>query len=206
MTADLIETRIATLGQRGEGVTEIDDEKIYVPFTLPGEEVEITVDGDRGTLVSLLTHSPHRIEPFCPHFGLCGGCQIQHLDRASYEGFKVGLLQTALARAGIQTPIAPLLDAQGNGRRRATLHAQKSGAGFMAARSHALHDIDLCPILVPALARAPAIARAAYAALGDCNVALTASLTGLDVAIHTEKNTRPERLPPIAQRFTLARL
>ncbi len=83
---------ITALGQRGEGVAEIDGARVYVPFTLPGEEAEITAPGERGTLVSLLKPSPHRIAPFCPHFGLCGGCQLQHLDAETYAQFKRGLV------------------------------------------------------------------------------------------------------------------
>jgi len=197
---------IGSLGQRGEGVAEINGRRVYVPFTLPGEEAEIAVVGERGTLVSLLTSSPHRIAPFCPHFGLCGGCQLQHLDPEGYAQFKRGLVETALSHAGIITPIAPLIDAKGTGRRRITLHARKTGAGFMAFHTHDLHDIDTCPITVPALAAAPTIARAAHAAVGDCDVALTSTLMGIDVNIKPERKARPERLTPLIGRFGLARL
>jgi 23S rRNA (uracil1939-C5)-methyltransferase len=203
----LSQVTIASLGQRGEGVAEIDSQRVYVPFTLPGETVEITVEGERGHLLSILEPSPHRIEPFCPHFGICGGCQLQHLDRASYDAFKIGLVENALSHAGISTPVGPLLDARGAGRRRATLHARKTGAGYMMAKSHDLLDIDRCPILVPALAKTPEIARGAYAAIGgDCDVSFTASATGLDVAIRTEKKPRNDKLVTFAQRFALARL
>ena len=197
---------ITALGQRGEGVAEVDGARVYVPFTLPGETAEIAVEGDRGTLTSLLKPSPHRIEPFCPHFGRCGGCQLQHLDAQSYAHFKRGLLETALSHAGIITSIAPLIDARGAGRRRITLHARKTGAGFMAFHTHDLHDIDTCPITVPTLAAAPSIARAIYSMIGDCDVALTSTLTGIDVNIKPERKARPERLTPLIGRFGLARL
>jgi 23S rRNA (uracil1939-C5)-methyltransferase len=197
---------ITSLGQRGEGVAEIDGKRIYVPLTLPGETVEITIEGERGTLVSVLAPSPHRINPFCPHFGRCGGCQLQHLDTESYAGFKRDLLEVALSHAGIAVPVAPLLDARGAGRRRTTLHARKTGAGFMGFHSHTVENLDRCPILVPALAEAPAIARAIYAAVGDCDVSLTATLTGIDVEVKPERRARPERLMPVLGRFGLARL
>ncbi|MDB5561005.1 MAG: RumA [Hyphomicrobiales bacterium] len=203
----LSQVTIASLGQRGEGVAEIDNQRVYVPFSLPGETVEITVEGERGHLLSILEPSPHRIDPFCPHFGVCGGCQLQHLDRPSYDAFKIGLIENALSHAGITTPVGALIDARGAGRRRATLHARKTGAGYMMAKSHDLLDIDRCPILVPALASTPEIARGAYAAIGgDCDVSFTASATGLDVAIRTEKKPRNDRLVTFAQRFALARL
>jgi 23S rRNA (uracil1939-C5)-methyltransferase len=99
-----------------------------------------------------------------------------------------------------------LLDARGNGRRRATLHSSRAGAGFMAAHSHTLEIIDRCPILVPQLAGAPAIARSIQAVAGDGDVAVTATLTGPDIALKPEKKLRPERLSAVAARFKLARL
>ncbi|MDR3475628.1 MAG: RNA methyltransferase [Devosia sp.] len=197
---------ILTLGQRGEGIAEIDGKRVFVPLTLPGETVDIVVEGERGTLEHVLAPSPHRIAPFCPHFGVCGGCQLQHLDAETYTAFKHGLVETALSHAGIATPVDPLVDARGNGRRRATLHARREGAGFMAFHSHDLHPLDLCPILVPALATAPAIARAVYGAVGDCDVAITSTLTGLDVAVRPDRKARVERLTPLAQLHAVARL
>ena len=206
-TGDLMTTTtISALGQRGEGIAEIGDRRVYVPFTLPGELVDIDVEGERGILLDIQAPSPHRIEPFCPHFGSCGGCQLQHLDPETYGAFKLGLVESALSHANIMTPISPLIDARGAGRRRATLHARKEGVGFMAARSHTVHNLDLCPILVPALAKAPAIARAIHASIGDCDIAFTATLTGIDVAISIDKKAKIERLTPLAQRFGLARL
>lgn len=202
----MIRTTIVSLGQRGEGVADVDGKRVFVPLTLPGEAVEIALSGERGRLEAVLTPSPHRITAFCPHFGRCGGCQLQHLDADTYADFKRGLVVTALSHAGIDVPVAPLVDARGNGRRRVTLHGRREGAGFMAIHSHSLHPIDLCPILVPALSSAPAIARAVYAAVGDCDVAVTATLTGLDVAVRPDRKARVERLTPLAQLHAVARL
>ena len=197
---------ITALGQRGEGIAEVDGKRVFVPLTLPGEAVEATVAGERGTLDAVLAPSPHRIAAFCPHFGVCGGCQLQHLDAETYSAFKRSLVETALSHAHVAAPVGALLDARGNGRRRVTLHARREGAGFMAFHSHDLAPIDLCPILVPALASAPAIARAVYAAVGDCDVAVTATLTGLDVAVRPDRKARVERLTPLAQLHAVARL
>lgn len=202
-----ITTTISSLGHKGEGVAEIDGKKVFVPLALPGEVVEIEADGERGTLVGVVTPAPNRIEPFCPHFGACGGCQLQHMDRSSYEAFKTGLIETPLQFAGIDARVTRFIDASGNGRRRASLHARKEGAGYMRLRSHQVHDIDACPILVPALARAPEITRAVMQAVGESDVSFTATLSGLDVSIRTEKKqARRDRVAPLVARFGLARL
>ncbi|SEP62782.1 23S rRNA m(5)U-1939 methyltransferase [Devosia sp. YR412] len=200
-------TTISSLGHKGEGVAEIDGKKIFIPLTLPGERVEIEADGERGTLVGVISPAENRAEPFCPHFGACGGCQLQHMDRPSYEAFKTALVETPLHFAGIDSKVTRFIDAAGNGRRRATLHARQEGAGYMRLRSHQVHDIERCPILVPALARAPEITRAVMQAVGESDVAFTATLSGLDVVIRTEKKqARMDRVSPLVGRFKLARL
>ncbi|OYX03072.1 MAG: hypothetical protein B7Z15_18620, partial [Rhizobiales bacterium 32-66-8] len=202
-----ITTTIISLGHKGEGVAEIEGRKVFVPLTLPGETVEIEADGDRGTLLGVISPAANRIEPFCPHFGACGGCQLQHMDRPSYEAFKTALVETPLHFAGIEGTVSRFIDAAGDGRRRATLHARREGAGYMRLRSHQVHDLDGCPILVPALAKAPDIARAVMQAVGEADVSFAATLTGLDVAIRTEKKqARADRVGPVVARFKLARL
>ncbi len=202
-----ITATITSLGHKGEGIAEIEGRKLFVPLALPGEVVEIEAEGDRGTLLRVITPSPNRVTPFCPHFGACGGCQLQHMDRSSYEAFKIGLVETPLHFAGIDVKVSRLVDASGEGRRRATLHARREGAGYMRLRSHQVHDIDTCPILVPALAKAPDIARAVMQVVGEADVSFTATLSGLDVAIRTEKKqARADRVAPLVSRFRLARL
>ena len=202
-----ITTHITSLGHKGEGVAEIDGRKVFVPLTLPGEVVEIEADGERGTLVGVIQPAGNRVEPFCPHFGACGGCQLQHMDRASYEAFKIALVETPLHFAGVDVKVSRFIDAAGDGRRRATLHARAEGSGYMRLRSHQVHDLDSCPILVPGLVRAPEIARAVMQAVGESDVSFTATLSGFDVVIRTEKKqARHDRVAPLVGRFKLARL
>lgn len=146
-------------------------------------------------------------DPFCPYYGTCGGCTLQHLGPLSYTAYKRSLVEDALRRAQVQATLEPMIEAHGDGRRRATLHARGREVGYMAARSHDLIDIMACPILVPALEeRAPALARPIAATIGDCDVAFTATDTGLDVAVRTERNIKPEKLTTFAQRAGLARM
>ena len=106
-----ITTTIHSLGHKGEGIAEIDGRKVYVPLALPGELVTITAEEDRGTLLDLLEPAANRIAPFCKHFGACGGCQLQHMDRQSYEAFKIDLIETPLRFAGIDAKVGRFVDA-----------------------------------------------------------------------------------------------
>jgi 23S rRNA (uracil1939-C5)-methyltransferase len=203
----MTEVTIETLGQHGDGIAEIAGERVFVPFTLPGERVEIARDGERGTLLSILEPSAERIDPISPYFGSCGGCALQHMSPVSYAAFKRGLVVNVLEHAGVIAEVAPLVDARGAGRRRATLHVRKAGAGYMRAKSHEVLDIDACPILVPTLSRvAPKIARALHRLAGDCDVSFTLTATGLDVSVTSERKLKSVALAGFARNWKLARL
>jgi 23S rRNA (uracil1939-C5)-methyltransferase len=153
---------ILGVGHRGDGTAQADGETIYVPFTLPGEIVEVEAwpgHPDRRRLVRLETESPNRIAPICPHFGSCGGCAVQHWKTDAYRAWKCDLVVAALRQHNLDVPIDALIDAHGEGRRRAVFHARQHQTdilevGFAAARSHRIVAIDRCPILAPAMAGA----------------------------------------------------
>ncbi len=207
------ELTISHVGRRGDGVADGDGRAVYIPRTLPGETIRVDVDGSGPHLLDIVAPSPERALPFCKYFDACGGCQLQHWQEMPYRAWKRELVVNALAGRGIAAKVNDLIDAHGAGRRRVSLHVRKNEgqvtAGFMAARSHDLVDIDHCPVLVPALNDATAIARAFGARLGDCDVALTASETGIDASVKAERKivTRElEKLAPMAAALGLARL
>ncbi|KRA96516.1 hypothetical protein ASD83_15530 [Devosia sp. Root685] len=202
-----LSTTIEYLGHKGEGVAHIEGERIFVPFALPGEEISLTREGERGTLVDVLKPSADRAGPICAHYGVCGGCQLQHMAPEAYRAFKTSLVETPLLQAGVDAKVQKFVAAGGAGRRRATLHARKDAAGYMRLRSHDLLDLDTCPILVPALKPASDIARAIGAMIGPCDVSLTATNTGLDVSVKSSvKGLKGDRLIALGNRFRLARL
>lgn len=208
---------IARLGQRGDGVAETAEGQVFVPFALPGESVRAVRDGDRAQIVEILAPSAARIAAICPLFTRCGGCAAQHMGEALHAEWKRQQVVTALARAGIATEIAPLVDAHGAGRRRVTFHARRGEdgmrLGFMAAKSHDLIEVEACPVLAPGLARAPAVAQHLANRLRASNkpldIQLTASEAGLDVDIrgHGPAGDALRRaLTEAAGRLDLARL
>lgn len=183
---------IEGMGKRGEGVARRGERVVFVPGSLPGEQVTAAGEGDRLSLVAVDVVSPDRVAPFCKHYGRCGGCQLQHWRTGAYEAWKASLVSDALKARGIDCDVPACIDAHGAGRRRVAIHVRKRNgvvtAGYMEARSHTLLDIDHCPILEPALAGAFDIARAIGSKLADCDVAVTGTLTGLDVSVKAERD------------------
>ena len=210
------------VGHRGDGVALSGHQTIYVPYTLPGETVEVgSVPGhhpDRRRLLAMETASAERITPFCPHFGICGGCAIQHWQAEAYHAWKRNIVVETLAQARLDCDVAPLVDAHGNGRRRLTLHARMSGrevikVGFAAAGSHDIIPIDRCPILDPALGGAIDAAWALTEPLigigKPLDIQITATDNGLDVDL-CGSGPLPApviaKLSRIAEQHRLARL
>jgi 23S rRNA (uracil1939-C5)-methyltransferase len=208
---------IERLGARADGVAHRGGRAVYVPYALPGETTLIEGEGSRACLAGIETPSPDRVAPFCPYFGRCGGCLMQHMAWPLYAGWKRGILIDALGQAGLDVPVEALVDAHGAGRRRITLHARFEGGtprvGYMRVRSHELVEIAFCPIAEPALKEAPqtalALAEPLAAARKPLDIQLTATETGLDVDLrgHGELGHRERQaLIDVAGRHDLARL
>lgn len=210
------------VGHRGDGVALSGHEAVYVPYTLPGETVEVgSVPGhhpDRRRLLAVETASADRITPFCPHFSICGGCAIQHWQTDAYRAWKRNIVVETLAQAELDCDVAPLVDAHGNGRRRLTLHARMSSrevikVGFAAAGSHDIIPIDRCPILDPALSGAIdaawALTEPLIATGKPLDIQITATDNGLDVDV---RGSGPlpapviAKLSRVAEQHRLARL
>jgi len=211
---------IGQIGHRGDGVAESPAGPIYVPYTLPGETIETEPwpgHPDRRHLVRVDAPSPERIAPICPHFGICGGCALQHWETARYRAWKRDLLVTALRQAGIETDVGELIDAHGEGRRRAVFHARHGSkdvlqVGFTALNTHHIVPIDRCPILAPGLDGAIEAAWAIAETLGGSkplDIQATASDGGLDIDVRGSgplDATRSVALARLAESRRLARL
>jgi len=185
--------KIARIGHRGDGIADTNTGPAYVPYALPGETVTVEpVAGhpDRRHLLSVDHASHERATPVCKHFGICGGCAMQHWSLAEYLLWKRNLVVEAIGHAGLIAPVEPIIDAHGKGRRRAVLHARRSSGdilevGFAAQRTHQIVAIDRCPILAPGLNSAVPAAWALAELLKPTSKPLdihaTATDSGLDI-------------------------
>ncbi len=212
---------IVRLGHRGDGIADTPAGPIYVPYTLPGETVTVepvTGHPDRRHLAHIGKPSHERVAPICKHFTQCGGCAMQHWSLAEYHLWKRGLVAEALAQAGTIAPVADIIDAHGQGRRRAVLHARRGTkdvleVGFTAPRAHHIVAIDRCPILETgldgAIPAAWAIAEILKPADKPLDIQVTATDSGMDVDVRGSgplNSRRTTALAGVAEKHKLARI
>jgi 23S rRNA (uracil1939-C5)-methyltransferase len=201
-----LELTIDRLGAGGDGVAQ---GPLFVPFALPGERVRVCADksSDHAHLLAVLEPSPGRIAPICPHFGVCGGCALQHLAEAPYLAWKRDLVRAALRSRGLDAEVEPTLSAPPASRRRASFALARTGSGatlgYHQRASHDIIGIAACPVLEPAIVTRLPQLKAALARLaplkGQARVTVTAAETGLDVAVEGGvTRLRADDLPALA--------
>jgi 23S rRNA (uracil1939-C5)-methyltransferase len=182
-----MELEIARLGRHGDGADAAGE--VFAPLSLPGERVRGEVRDGRLERPEVLTPSPERAAPPCPHFGTCGGCALQHASDAFVAEWKRARILEALAARGLEAEVAETVTSPPRTRRRAVFSARrtKSGAtlGFHARREARIVEIEDCHVLSPDLlaAREPLRALAVLAGTrkGELKFAVTATQTGLDL-------------------------
>jgi 23S rRNA (uracil1939-C5)-methyltransferase len=158
-----LSTEIVDLAHDGRGIARVDGKVTFIAGALPGERVRYRLrrhgkQADAGELVAVEQPSDQRVTPRCAHFGVCGGCSLQHLSAAGQIAFKQKQLLDALERIGKVRPeqVAAPVMADGWGyRRRARLsvkHVTKKGAvlvGFREADSPFVAQLESCVVLDP---------------------------------------------------------
>jgi 23S rRNA (uracil1939-C5)-methyltransferase len=163
-----VTVRIESLDAEGRGVARSTEGKVvFVEGALPGEEVSFELVRKKsrfevGRVSAVLRQSSNRAVPRCPHFGVCGGCSLQHADPAAQMAAKQRWLEENLARIGKVAPeiLLPIVyGAQWGYRRRARLGARlvpkKGGVlvGFREKRSSYLADMRECHVLPPEISQ-----------------------------------------------------
>jgi 23S rRNA (uracil1939-C5)-methyltransferase len=143
---------------KGYGVSRRDGKVVFVPYVITGEEVRIEIieekkDFSIGRPTRISSPSSSRVEPGCPYFGVCGGCQWQHIDARVQAEFKKDILKDVLQRLGRLVEIPPISvipSPQPYGyRTRVQLKVEGESIGYYRERSHHLVDVDHCPIAHP---------------------------------------------------------
>jgi len=156
-----VRATIESLSHDGRGIAHIDGKVTFIARALPGEDIMFRYTSkrgkfDEGDAIEVLQASPQRIEPRCPHFGVCGGCSLQHLSPADQIAAKQERLLENLQHLGKVTPgevLPPLTATPWGYRRKARLgvkymrREQVVRVGFREKHSAFLTDAKQCDVL-----------------------------------------------------------
>jgi 23S rRNA (uracil1939-C5)-methyltransferase len=170
---------ILRIAAKGDGVTD------------DGRHVAGAVPGDRVAPDGTVHPGPHHQVPPCPHFGPCGGCQLQHADDAALAEFVRDRVLNAASGQGIETgEVLPVHLSPPHSRRRASLHALRTAGGalvgFRESGSHRIVDMKACPILrreIFALVAPIRAFGAAHGGKGGVEARMTLTDQGVDLAL-----------------------
>ncbi|MGL6290430.1 MAG: 23S rRNA (uracil(1939)-C(5))-methyltransferase RlmD [Silanimonas sp.] len=162
------EIAIDGLSHDGRGVGRRDGKAVFVSGALPSERVRAKQTAknrhfDEAAAFEVLDASPDRVAPRCAHFGVCGGCVLQHLDETKQIEAKARVLRETMARIGGIEPrewFAPIRDAQWGYRRKGRLSVRwvekkgKALVGFREQDPRFVADLSECHTVIPAIGMA----------------------------------------------------
>lgn len=154
---------ITNLNHDGRGIAKLDGKTQFILNALPGETVKYAQlrkhkRFDEGIANEIISASPDRVEPKCKHFGMCGGCQLQHMDAKAQLIYKQAVVLEQMRHIGQVEPeqILPPINGDVYGyRSKARLGAkyvekkQKLLVGFREVNGRFIADLSSCPILDP---------------------------------------------------------
>ena len=143
----------------GKALARIDGKTVFIPFALPDEELDITVTASRrdyseAVIKKIITPSPHRIEPPCPYFGRCGGCNLQMANDAYQQSLRQDMVTELFDRAHIAPERLPVFIAgpAWEYRNRFQFHVDKKGTiGMHGFANNTVVPVRDCLIATPAL-------------------------------------------------------
>lgn len=162
----LVDLEIESLDLEAQGVAHHEGKVIFVSGALPGERVRAAIRRrkprfDTADTVEVLRESSQRVRPRCPHFGVCGGCSMQHLDAAAQLAIKQRALEDQLHHLGkvqADSILRPIAGPSWGYRYRARLsvrHVPRKGGvlvGFHERGSSYVADMRECHVLAPTVA------------------------------------------------------
>jgi 23S rRNA (uracil1939-C5)-methyltransferase len=157
------QVRIEGLASGGAGLARVEGKSVFIAGSVPGETVRCRVVEDRRSwasaeLLDIVEASACRVEPRCPRYGICGGCNLQHIGYEAALAAKSAILRDAFIRIGGFSPPDPVLvpSAPWEYRNRMRFHRKAAGGdfGLKARKSGVIIPVPDCPIADPGIRQA----------------------------------------------------
>jgi 23S rRNA (uracil1939-C5)-methyltransferase len=191
----------------GLGLARNEGKTVFVPLTLPGEQIEAHLVEEKRSFATaeldlVVQPSSFRIEPACPYFARCGGCQYQHAEYAGQLKIKQAVLTETLERAGIQTiPEIEVISADpwGYRNRIRLLVNPNSSLAYRGWKSHEAIAVESCPIAAPLLMRAAHVLSSLGLAewANEVELFCNAEESALLLSIITKRRVREDQLQTV---------
>jgi 23S rRNA (uracil1939-C5)-methyltransferase len=150
----------------GDGLARLGTQAVFVPFAAVGDQLRVRIteverNYARGVIEEIITPSPTRRTPPCSHFGVCGGCQLQHLDYRAQLVAKAEFVRESLRRLGgiewereIEVRHADEFGYRARAEIKVAHNADgEPRIGYFRAGTHEVCEVDHCPLLLPAAQR-----------------------------------------------------
>ena len=158
----LLDVRVERILPGGVGLAHAEGKTVFVALSAPGDRARVRVESSRGralfaSVVEILEPSPARVEPPCPYFGRCGGCDFQQLDYDAQLAAKADIIRDCLRRVARVEPPADITvepsPAQWHYRSRARwqLDSRRRHLGYYERGTHRVCDVVECPVVTPPL-------------------------------------------------------
>ncbi|WP_068715074.1 23S rRNA (uracil(1939)-C(5))-methyltransferase RlmD [Vibrio tritonius] len=152
--------KVEKLDHQGAGIAFLNKKPVFIEGALAGEQVLMQLTESkskyaRGKLIKVLEPSPERVNPFCPHYQLCGGCDLQHLQRAAQVAHKQQALSQLMRKFSGETLTLsePVITEDKGYRRRARMSmmwnkkVKHLDFGFRQRASKNIVNVTDCPVL-----------------------------------------------------------
>ena len=157
-----VQLELHDMAHGGEAVGRLDNKVVFASFGLPDEVVEVEVYSEkkdflRGNVTGVLEPSPHRVEPRCPYFGQCGGCQWQHVDYQKQIDLKRQVVIDQMRRVGrfanveVQPTIGSDTPWHYRNHARFSVGRRQGDVGFTRAGTHQILRVEYCHLMHPAI-------------------------------------------------------
>ncbi len=159
---ETLAVKIEKIVPNGFGMAFVENLTVFVPLSATGDKLRVRINQIKGKtafteIIEILEPSPERVEPRCPYFGRCGGCDFQQMDYQAQLNAKAAIVRDCLSRIG-KINYEPEIPVVGSPkpyeyRSRAQWHVDTRAKriGYFQRKSHEIIDVETCPILVPEL-------------------------------------------------------
>lgn len=164
---------IYDVSYEGSGVGKLDGQVVFVPKTLKDEKVEVSIVKNNKSfllakLCKVLSPSKERIEPMCPYFEKCGGCDFQHCNYQHEQDLKTEILRKEMAKVGYSGEISyQPSESRFSYRNKIKLEFFNGKLGYFKSKSHSFFEVEYCPIATELINKTiPVVKR--FIASNDC--------------------------------------